>query len=86
MDIHGPGIDIDVAPPNPVEQRLARPDPACAFHEGRQQTVFGGGEFHRDPGAMHAVGFSVQHQIALITLAKPFTNSPESGASKTRGS
>ena len=41
VDVDGPGVDVDVAPPDPVEKLLAAPDPARFLHEGGEQTKFG---------------------------------------------
>src|SRR6056297_4208114 len=66
VDIDGAGVDIDVAPPDPIKQLFAAPDPAGLFHEGRQQAEFGGSELEILAVAGDAVGFGVEHDILVF--------------------
>ena len=63
MNINGPGIDIDIAAPDPVEQLLAAPDAARLFHERGQQPEFGRPQFQLRRATADPVGFTVQRDI-----------------------
>ncbi len=65
MHIHGPGVDIDVAPPDPVQQHVTRPDPAGLFHERREQAKLGRAQLQLNITACHAMRLGVQHDIVI---------------------
>src|SRR5579871_5533244 len=64
MHVDGALVDIDVAPPDAVEQLLAREDPSGPLHQELQQAVFGGPEIDRTAGPRHALLLPVDLDIA----------------------
>ena len=65
MHVHRSGFHIDVAAPDPVQQRFARKYPPRFFHQRRQQAKFGRAKVKHHIAAKHPVGFAVQPQIAM---------------------
>ena len=66
VDIDRPRVDIDVAPPDPVEQLFARPDPLGFFQKGREQPEFGRAKFQRIAVPAYPVGFGVKLATASL--------------------
>src|SRR5690606_13418770 len=64
MHIHRALIDIDIAPPDTVEQLPARIDAAGMAHEVFEQAVLGGPQMQLAAAAAHAVAGAVDLEIA----------------------
>src|SRR6185436_18297172 len=60
MHVDGALVDIDVAPPDAVEQLLAAEDAAGMLQEKLQQTILGRAEIDRPAGARDAALFAVE--------------------------
>ena len=71
VDVHGAGVDIDVAAPDAVEELFAGPDAAGFFHEGGEKPEFRWAEFDRLVGTLDPVGFGIERDIPIF---QPFAD------------
>src|SRR6478736_988305 len=65
MDVDGALVDVDVAPPDAVEQLLAREYAAGMLQEELQQAIFGRAEIDRPARARHAALVAVELDVAI---------------------